>query len=87
MMFYIILLYMIIINIFDRSLFFGLYLGYVDFFRALLYIIYIILGLRILFDDPMYIVFKDIFIFRCVFGLTKKVCDLAQGFKYNIIGP
>ena len=54
---------------------------------ALLYIIYIILGLGILFDDPMYIVFKDIFIFRCVFGLTKKVCDFAQGFKNNIIRP
>ena len=24
-------------------------------------------------DYPMYIVFKDIFIFRCVFGLTKRV--------------
>lgn len=79
---------MIIIN-FDRSLFFGLYWGYVDFFRALLYIIYNIYYNRIrdLFDDPMYIVFKDIFIFRCVFGLTKKVWDLAQGFKYNIIRP
>lgn len=24
-------------------------------------------------DYPIYIVFKDIFIFRCVFGLTKRV--------------
>lgn len=39
-------IYMIIIN-FDRSLFFGLYWSYVDFFRALLYIIYIIIGLGI----------------------------------------
>nr|DAY56533.1 MAG TPA: hypothetical protein [Caudoviricetes sp.] len=31
---------MIIIN-FDRSLFFGLYWSYVDFFRALLYTYYI----------------------------------------------
>nr|DAY56532.1 MAG TPA: hypothetical protein [Caudoviricetes sp.] len=35
----------------------------------------------------MYIVFKDIFIFRCVFGLTKRVCDFGQGFKNNIIRP
>ena len=83
---YYIIIYMIIIN-FLRSLFFGLYWSYVDFFRALLYIIYIILGLGILFDDSMYIVFKDIFIFRCVFGLTKRVCDFGQGFKYNIIRP
>lgn len=70
------------------------FLGYIEAmliflgpYYILLYIIIYYNRIRDLFDDPMYIVFKDIFIFRCVFGLTKKVCDFAQGFKYNIIRP
>lgn len=79
---------MIIINFLIEACFVG-YIGAMLIFLGPYYIynIYIIFRIRILFDDSMYIVFKDIFIFRCVFRLTKRVCDLAQGFKYNIIRP
>lgn len=73
-----------IINFLIEACFLG-YIGAMLIFLGPYYIYYI--RIRDLFDDPMYIVFKDIFIFRCVFGLTKRVCDLAQGFKYNIIRP
>lgn len=78
---------MIIINFLIEACFVG-YIRAMLIFLGPYYIIYIYYNrIGILFDDPMYIVFKDIFIFRCVFGLTKRVCDLAQGFKYNIIRP
>ena len=78
---------MIIINFLIEACFVG-YIGAMLIFLGPYYIYNIYYNrIRDLFDDPMYIVFKDIFIFRCVFGLTKKVWDLAQGFKYNIIRP
>ena len=84
---YYIIIYMIIIN-FDRSLFLGYIRALCNFMSIILYNIYN--NIRIICVQgfySMYIVFKDIFIFRCVFGLTKRVCDFAQGFKYNIIRP
>lgn len=47
---------------------FGSYIGAMLIFLGPYYIYYIYYNrIRDLFDDPMYIVFKDIFIFRCVF--------------------
>lgn len=68
---------------------FGSYIGAMLIFLGpyYIYIIYIIIGLGIYSMILFYIVFKDIFIFRCVFGLTKKVWDFGQGFKNNIIRP
>lgn len=82
---------MIIINFLIEACFLGYIRAMCNFMSNYLYNIYynirIICVQGLLFDDPIYIVFKDIFIFRCVFGLTKRVCDFAQGFKYNIIRP
>lgn len=70
---------------------FGSYIGAMLIFLGPYYIYYIyyigIICVQGFKDYPMYIVFKDIFIFRCVFGLTKKVWDFGQGFKNNIIRP
>lgn len=80
---------MIIINFLIEACFLGYIRAMCNFMSNYLYnILYIgIICVQGFKDYPIYIVFKDIFIFRCVFGLTKKVWDLAQGFKYNIIRP
>ena len=67
-------IYMIIIN-FDRSLFLGYIGALCNFMSIILYNIYN--NIRIICvqgfkDYPMYIVFKDIFIFRCVFWANQE---------------
>ena len=82
---------MIILNFLIEACFLSSNIALCNFMSIILYNIYN--RIRIIcvqgFKDyySMYIIFKDIFIFRCVFGLTKRVCDFAQGSKNNIIRP